>query len=121
MTFIRPYAALALVLSFAQVAQAQNGEQIVKARCQICHAVTPDGKPGVLAPNLRGVVGRKAASSSFTSYSPALKASGLVWNRAKLDAFLQGPSKLVPGTKMVVTLSDAAERKNVLDYLTTLK
>ena len=66
------------------------------ARCAICHAV----QPGVnkLGPSLAGVVGRKAASVPGFAYSPAMKASGIVWTPDQLDAYLAKPSAKVPGT-----------------------
>jgi cytochrome c len=74
------------------------------------------GQPARVGPNLAGVVGRKAASTAF-NYSPALKASGLTWTRANLDRFLTGPARMVPGTRMSVVMSDAAQRAAVIQYL----
>src|SRR5262245_53624362 len=67
-----------------------SGELVFRQRCQICHSVTP-AHPNKLGPDLRGVVGRKAASTGF-DYSPALKRSGLTWTQANLDTFLAGPT-----------------------------
>ena len=112
--------ALALATSaMPAAAQAPDGKQLFQQRCQMCHGVDA-AKPSVLAPNLAGVVGRKAASTGF-AYSPALKASGLTWDRATLDTFLAAPMKLVPGTRMVVALSDAQQRAAVVAYLASLK
>ena len=91
------------------------GGALFKQRCAACHTVAA-GQPGLLAPNLGGVVGRKAASTGF-SYSPALKASGLTWTPAEIDRFLQGPGKLVPGTRMVISIADAQQRADVIAYL----
>lgn len=114
-----PLAALALAVPAD--AQAAPGEQLFKQKCQMCHTVTPDGKAGPLAPNLRGVVGRKAASTGFANYSAALKGSKLTWTRDKLDAFLAAPMKLVPGTKMVIAVPDAGQRSAILSWLATQK
>jgi cytochrome c len=94
----------------------QAGAALVKARCQMCHVLGKGQKP-TMAPDLFGVVGRKAGTSDFAQYSPALKASGLVWTKARLDAFLAAPGKLVPGTKMVIAVPNAAERANVIAFL----
>ncbi len=110
-------AALLLSLIWAGTAQAQDGAQIFKARCQMCHAITPDGKAGAMAPNLRGVVGRKAGSGNFAGYSPALKAFGKVWTAPNLEGFLAAPGKLVPGTRMMIALPDPGERAAVIAYL----
>ena len=91
-------------------AQSDPGEAQFKMRCGACHTVAPGGVSGPLAPNLRGVVGRKAAASAFKAYSPALKASKLTWTPASLDKYLAAPGALVPGTRMVIAVSDPAQR-----------
>lgn len=87
--------------------------------CKTCHAVEA-GKNGV-GPTLAGIVGSLAGEVPNYAFSPALKASGITWDREKLDTWLQGPGKMVPGTKMVITVPDAAKRKAIIDYLETLK
>ncbi|MCJ2188327.1 c-type cytochrome [Novosphingobium beihaiensis] len=89
------------------------------AVCRACHSVEP-GKNGV-GPTLFGIVGSTAGEVPGYAFSPALKKSGIVWDREKLDTWLQGPMKMVPGTKMVITVPDAARRKALIDYLETLK
>lgn len=92
-----------------------DGGTLFRQRCQGCHSVTP-GQNSPLAPNLAGVLGRSAGSTGF-NYSPALKASKLVWNRGNLDRFLSGPSKLVPGTRMGIFVPDPQQRAAIIDYL----
>ena len=94
---------------------APDGGALFRQRCQGCHSVTP-GQNSPLAPNLSGVVGRHAGSTGF-NYSPALKTSKLVWDRGNLDRFLSGPSKLVPGTRMVIFIPDPQQRAAIIDYL----
>lgn len=108
-------AAAVLVTSSAASAQTPNGATIFRMRCASCHTVTPGGR-AVLGPNLSGVTGRKAAATTF-NYSPALKASGLTWTRANLDRFLAGPARMVPGTRMVIAITDPAQRAALLNYL----
>ncbi|WCT74438.1 c-type cytochrome [Sphingomonas naphthae] len=115
---VRIVAALALASAAPAIAQ-QSGEQLFRQRCQACHATDP-AKPAILAPNLRGVVGRKAAATPF-AYSPALKAAKLTWSAETLDAYLAGPAKLVPGTRMMISIADARQRAALIDYLATLK
>ena len=95
------------------------GGALFKARCAMCHG--QDAAGGALAPNLHGVVGRKAASTAFPRYSAALKASGITWTTDKLDTFLIKPSALVPGTLMAVMLPTNPDRANVVAFLATLK
>ena len=119
--------ALSLLLAAAAApALAQDaaaGGAFFKQRCSTCHTVTPGQSPGLapgLAPNLYGVVGRKAASTTF-NYSTALKASGLTWDAATLDKFLTSPMKLVPGTRMLIPVADAKQRADLIAYLASLK
>lgn len=115
-----PAAALALagiaLLPTAASSQASApGEMLFRQRCQSCHAVA-EGRPATLAPNLKGVVGRKAGSTGFR-YSPALKGSNLTWDRATLDRYLAAPSKTVPGTRMVISVTNPAQRAQLIEYL----
>lgn len=98
---------------------APDGAALFRARCVACHAITP-GAAATIAPNLAGVVGRKAASTAFR-YSDALKGSGKVWTRASLDTFLAAPMQVVPGTRMVIKVADPAERAAIIDYLAKTK
>jgi cytochrome c len=96
-----------------------NGEALFRQRCQACHSVAATGSAGV-GPNLKAVVGRKAAGTGF-NYSPALTQSKLTWTPATLDKFLSGPTRMVPGTRMIISLTDAAQRKAVIQYLSGTK
>lgn len=89
------------------------------AICRTCHS-PEKGKNGV-GPSLFGIVGSQAGDVPGYAFSPALKASGIVWTPEKIDTWLQGPMKMVPGTKMVISVPDAARRKAIIDYLQTLK
>ena len=93
----------------------------VFARCAICHNVEKGGPNGI-GPNLFGVVGRKAASLASYSYSGALKSSGITWTPDKLKAWIGGPARLVPGTKMAFAgISNPSQVDDVIAYLQTLK
>jgi cytochrome c len=113
------FAALALLAPVAANAQDATAGKAVFTQCTACHTIKP-GQPGVAAPNLHGVVGRKAASTAF-GYSAALKASKLTWDTATLNTFLKAPSKLVPGTRMAIAVTNDTQRANLIAYLATLK
>jgi cytochrome c len=116
-------ALIAMVLASAPAsalaadAMADKGEAIFQDRCSMCHLEAGQGQ----GPNLKGVVGRQAGEASGFAYTAALKGSGLTWTPANLDAFLQGPAKLVPGTAMPVTVPSVEERQDLIAYLATLK
>src|SRR5215831_8954048 len=64
--------------------------------CMGCHSIDDDD----VGPRHRGVVGRTAGTVPGFAYSPALKGSHIVWDRATLDRWLTNPQALVPGTRM---------------------
>ncbi len=70
-----------------------------------------------MGPNLHGLFGRKAGAVKGFAYSPALKASGLVWNAKTLDQYLAAPTATVPGTRMVMKVGDPARRAALIAYL----
>jgi cytochrome c len=90
------------------------------AVCASCHR-TGKGEPHGVGPNLFGTFGVKAAVHEGFTYSPALKASGVVWDEATLHTWLEKPSALVPGNRMIYAgQPDAAKRQQIIDYLKTL-
>ena len=111
----------AAVASAAQAAgDAKKGAQLIVI-CQACHTFDKGGDDGI-GPNLFGVAGRKPASRASYSYSAALKAVTFKWSDDKLKAWVMGPAKLVPGTKMTFAgFNDPAKADNVVAYLDTLK
>ena len=104
----------------AAAGDAAKGAALFKQQCSLCHSVDPGVENA--APNLRGVIGRKAGSDPrFPAYTPAIKASKVVWSKATLDAFLSGPAKMIPGTAMPIALTDPKQRRDVIAYLASAK
>jgi cytochrome c len=94
-----------------------RGKEVFTRRCSGCHAPDLD-KEG---PRLRGIVGRKTAADEGFGYSEALKKAAVRWDETTLDKWLSDPDAMVPDTDMAFRLADAAERKEVIAYLKTLR
>src|SRR5882724_7599959 len=96
-------AAVVLMVAISARAQtpsgdAANGAQLFRA-CVGCHSLVPDRN--MTGPSLAGVWGRKAGTlQSFERYSPALKASTVVWDAASLDQWLEAPARFIPHSRM---------------------
>ncbi len=98
---------------------AAKGKKVFK-KCAICHSVKKGKKK--IGPSLFGVAGRKAATVKGFRFSKALKKSGLTWDDASLDKFLEKPRKAVRGTRMAFGgLRSKKDRENLIAYLKTLK
>lgn len=99
----------------ALAGEAAAGRQVFR-KCQACHSLDA-GKNG-LGPSLAGIIGEKAAAVPGYNFSPAMKASSLVWDAATLDAYLTDPQKVVPGNKMPFPgLKTERERSAVIALL----
>ena len=65
-----------------------------------------------------GLIGRPAGALPDFTYSNAMRASGLVWDRETLDRFLADPLGTVPGTFMGYSgIDDPGERADLIAFL----
>ena len=104
-------------LTFAQDAAA--GKTVFGQQCAACHATTDSNGIG---PGLKGIAGRKVGSGANFRYSSAMKEVAYSWDAKTLDAFLEAPSKAIPGSAMPFAgLSDGKQRADVIAYMQTLK
>lgn len=86
-------------------------------RCRVCHTVD-EGGGTLVGPNLWGVVGRPVAHVEGFDYSEALRAYGGTWQVDRLNAFLEDPQAVVPGTRMTFAgVKTLAERANLIAFL----
>ncbi|TXF98982.1 c-type cytochrome [Massilia arenae] len=111
-------AAVGQVSEAASPARIEAGRKLF-ARCAGCHELGP--KAGhIFGPHLNGVLGREAGSVPGYAYSPALKASTLVWDEANLTAFIRDSERVIPGNKMrfMSFLSDR-QAGDIVAYLAT--
>jgi cytochrome c len=111
--------ALLTLLPGAARAVALDGAKLFKGNCGVCHTDEP-GK-NKIGPSLFGVVGRKAGTAPGYRYSDAMKNSGIVWTPEALDKYLTDP-RAIPNIKMIfLGIKDPAQRKAIIDYLSSLK
>ena len=115
-------AALCLVASVAaaqSLGDASRGEELF-SKCSGCHQVGPDARNRV-GPHLNGLFGRSAGGLEDFRYSKAFEragSKGLEWHLDTLDAFIENPKALVPGTRMSFRgFENPEDRADVLAYL----
>ncbi len=123
---LRPAALTAVLIALVATAQAHAQDAAIAAGrnafgvCRTCHSDVK-GRSG-FGPSLYGVAGRKAGSLPGYAYSDAMKASGIVWDDAALNAFIAAPRDTVKGTYMPYAgMKDAGKRAAVIAYLKSLK
>lgn len=114
--------AAALLLGAAASSAQADGEKLYKQQCAACHAVAADAPAG-MGPNLHNIIGREAGKLAGFPYSNEFKKglAGKNWNPELLDAWLEDPQNLAPGTYMMYKQADAEVRKEIIAYLKTVK
>ena len=86
--------------------------------CRTCHSVKEGDNR--LGPSLHKIVGAKAGSSAgYANYSQGLKSSGVTWDEATLDKFIENPDQVIPNNNMkpYKGIDDQAVRKQIVDFL----
>ena len=107
-----------LMLVTGRAADIDHGEGLFDEHCSACHTIIASvrDKSG---PNLNGLFGRRAGTEDYSAgYSVEMAASGVTWEVATLQAFLNSPALMVRGTKMVFSgLPSFEERLDLACYL----
>ena len=111
--------AIAVLISVTgRAADIDHGQGLFNEHCSACHTIIASvrDKSG---PNLNGLFGRRAGSEDYSAgYSDEMAASGVTWEVATLQAFLNSPALMVRGTKMVFSgLPSFEERLDLACYL----
>lgn len=113
-------AILAIAPVFAVSSQTPAAQQPPRAwlQCRACHTIKA-GEPNKVGPNLGQIFGTRAGTARPNfAYSPALKASGIVWNDTTLDAWLANPATTIRGNRMAYAgLSDPAQRRALIAWM----
>ena len=86
-------------------------------QCRACHTLIADGNQA-LGPNLREFMDRPAGTAPGYEYSEALLAADLEWTPETLDRWMQSPSEVIPGNKMIFAgIRKARDRADLVAWL----
>ena len=108
--------ALLMLAGWQAAAQDVKRGEKVFADCRACHTIDPSANN--IGPSLAGIIGRKAATVDGFRYSPAMKRSGITWDKDTLEAFIADPQKAVPANRM--PYAGMPEPKDVADLIAYL-
>ncbi|KRP69964.1 cytochrome c family protein [Pseudomonas paralactis] len=120
------YVLLTLALTFIAApafaaGDAEAGGKLFTKTCGGCHSIG-EGARGGFGPQLNGIIGRPAGTTTDYQYSEAMKNSGVVWTQEKLAAYIEDPKSVVSGTRMIFWgISDSQKIENILAYLETFQ
>jgi cytochrome c len=112
-TIVLAVALMSMASAVFAAGDAAHGQQLYESRCIACHSVDQSR----VGPAHQGVFGRRAGRVVGYDYSAALKASKVIWAEKTLDAWLSNPERTIPGQKMGYSVTDAADRADLIAYL----
>lgn len=108
--------AAALATNSVQAQDIAAGERSWN-KCRACHQLGETARNGI-GPQLNGLFGRTAGTIDGYSYSPANKASGIVWDEAAFADYIKDPKAKIPGTKMIFAgIKNEQEVKDLTAFL----
>ena len=111
-------AALFTFVGTLHVHAADANQVAFNTHCRTCHS-TKEGD-NRLGPSLHNIYAAKAgASAGYTNYSQGLASSGITWDEANLDKFLENPDQVVASNNMkpYKGIGDEAVRKQIIEFL----
>jgi cytochrome c len=100
-------------------APADEGKIAFNNSCRTCHSLKAGDNR--LGPSLHGIIGAKAGQSTGYAYSQSLRQSGVTWDEATLQRWIENPEAVIPNNNMkpYSGLTDAAVRKKIVEFLKT--
>jgi cytochrome c len=118
---VLPVVTVVFLLTGSATAQEASGDAAAGLRvftqCRACHTMDRN----MVGPNLRGVVGRAAATVEGFRYSSSMRQraeAGLVWTEDNLRAYLRDPKAVVPAGSMAFPgLRNDQQLTDVIAYL----
>jgi cytochrome c len=111
-------AALSTFIGAAHVLAAEDVQATFNSHCRTCHSIKEGDNR--LGPSLHKIYGAKAgASAGYGNYSPGIANSGITWDEATLDKFIENPDQVVSNNNMkpYAGIRDAAVRKKIIEFL----
>jgi cytochrome c len=102
----------------AHVLAAEEAQVAFNTHCRTCHS-TKEGD-NRLGPSLHNIYGSKAgASAGYSNYSQGLTSSGITWDEANLNKFIENPDQVVSSNNMkpYKGIGDEAVRKQIIEFL----
>lgn len=100
------------------LAQEDDGQILFNNACRTCHTTKPGDNR--LGPTLSGIIGRKAGrAEGYNNYSSAMTGSGIIWDEATLDRFIENPQGVIPGNNMkpFSGITSAEDRRKIVSFL----
>jgi cytochrome c len=109
----------AALLAFAMAASAAYADETAfNNNCRTCHSIKEHDNR--LGPSLHNIVGRKAGTApEYSAYSQSLRNSGVTWDEATLDKFIENPEAVISNNNMkpFKGVPDKAVRAKIIDFL----
>lgn len=103
------------------VASAEESGAALFEPCRACHSLDPAAGKPMPGPSLANLLGRTVAGDPAFDYSPVLRAAregGRVWSAQTLEAFIDDPEAMFPGTWMSrVPLAKPADRQALVRFI----
>ena len=111
-------AALFTFVGTTHVAAADENQVAFNTHCRTCHSTKEDDNR--LGPSLHNIYGSKAGGSAgYSNYSQGLASSGITWDEATLNRFIENPDQVVASNNMkpFKGIGDEAVRKQIIEFL----
>jgi len=104
----------------APLGNAERAQAEIWPQCSGCHQIGIDAR-NYIGPHLNEIFGRRAGTVPGFAYSEGLRragSDGMVWDAARLDAYLENPRFLVSRTNMSFPgLDNSDDRADMVAFL----